>query len=207
MPTVPCSAYRGLYIINWVYRYFTEPHYRQWLVWISGVVQTALYAGAWGVPDWWVKECAWAVCVNSLRRHAALAARLQWSGMLYLRWLPCPWPCCAQTSFTFTSRRGSTTRGCSCQHELAGQAAPWTHSRPASLHQNFFLHRCQPQLCPTCHLSSQVALLLLCVAALFPPASPSAPSAVPLSSCPHLPSARCLEVLAALPARCSILIL
>ncbi|KAI7846116.1 hypothetical protein COHA_000377 [Chlorella ohadii] len=38
------GAYRGLYIINWVYRYFTEPHYRQWLVWISGVVQTALYA-------------------------------------------------------------------------------------------------------------------------------------------------------------------
>lgn len=33
-----------------MYRYFTEPRYRQWLVWISGVVQTALYAGAlrWG---------------------------------------------------------------------------------------------------------------------------------------------------------------
>ncbi|PRW59546.1 ER lumen -retaining receptor [Chlorella sorokiniana] len=38
------GAYRGLYIVNWIYRYFTEPHYRQWLVWISGVVQTALYA-------------------------------------------------------------------------------------------------------------------------------------------------------------------
>lgn len=38
------GAYRGLYIINWMYRYFTEPRYRQWLVWISGVVQTALYA-------------------------------------------------------------------------------------------------------------------------------------------------------------------
>lgn len=23
--------YRGLYILNWIYRYFTEKHYRQWL--------------------------------------------------------------------------------------------------------------------------------------------------------------------------------
>lgn len=37
------GVYRGLYIINWIYRYATERHYRQWIVWISGVVQTALY--------------------------------------------------------------------------------------------------------------------------------------------------------------------
>jgi ER lumen protein retaining receptor len=24
-------AYRGFYLINWVYRYFTEPHYRRWI--------------------------------------------------------------------------------------------------------------------------------------------------------------------------------
>jgi ER lumen protein retaining receptor len=38
------GMYRGLYILNWVYRYFSEPGYRQWLVWTSGVLQTALYA-------------------------------------------------------------------------------------------------------------------------------------------------------------------
>lgn len=38
------GTYRGLYILNWIYRYFTEPRYRQWIVWISGVIQTALYA-------------------------------------------------------------------------------------------------------------------------------------------------------------------
>ena len=38
------GLYRALYIVNWVYRYFTEPHYRQWIAWTSGVVQTALYA-------------------------------------------------------------------------------------------------------------------------------------------------------------------
>lgn len=38
------GTYRGLYILNWIYRYFTEPRYRQWLVWISGLLQTALYA-------------------------------------------------------------------------------------------------------------------------------------------------------------------
>mmetsp|Transcript_899 Transcript_899/g.3270 ORF Transcript_899/g.3270 Transcript_899/m.3270 type:complete len:198 (-) Transcript_899:402-995(-) len=30
------GAYRALYLVNWVYRYFTEPGYRQWIVWVSG---------------------------------------------------------------------------------------------------------------------------------------------------------------------------
>lgn len=38
------GAYRGLYILNWIYRYLTEAHYRKWITWISGLVQTALYA-------------------------------------------------------------------------------------------------------------------------------------------------------------------
>lgn len=38
------GAYRALYILNWVYRYLTEKHYVEWIVWISGIVQTALYA-------------------------------------------------------------------------------------------------------------------------------------------------------------------
>ncbi|KAG5560657.1 hypothetical protein RHGRI_003852 [Rhododendron griersonianum] len=37
-------AYRALYILNWIYRYFTEPHYVHWIAWISGLVQTLLYA-------------------------------------------------------------------------------------------------------------------------------------------------------------------
>ncbi|CBI17310.3 unnamed protein product, partial [Vitis vinifera] len=37
-------AYRALYILNWIYRYFTEPHYVHWITWISGLVQTLLYA-------------------------------------------------------------------------------------------------------------------------------------------------------------------
>jgi ER lumen protein retaining receptor len=38
------GSYRAMYLLNWAYRYWTEPRYRQWLVWTSGVVQTALYA-------------------------------------------------------------------------------------------------------------------------------------------------------------------
>lgn len=38
------GTYRGLYMLNWVYRYLTEAHYHRWLTWISGFVQTALYA-------------------------------------------------------------------------------------------------------------------------------------------------------------------
>jgi len=37
------GLYRGLYIFNWIYRYFTEPGYSQWFVWIFGFIQTALY--------------------------------------------------------------------------------------------------------------------------------------------------------------------
>nr|CAC40612.1 ERD2 protein [Scherffelia dubia] len=37
------GMYRSLYILNWIYRYFTEIRYRQWIVWVSGVIQTALY--------------------------------------------------------------------------------------------------------------------------------------------------------------------
>ena len=41
--TCCCRTYRGLYILNWIYRFMTEPGYRQWIVWVSGLVQTVLY--------------------------------------------------------------------------------------------------------------------------------------------------------------------
>lgn len=37
------GGYRFLYIMNWVYRYATEDHYSDRVVWFSGVVQTAMY--------------------------------------------------------------------------------------------------------------------------------------------------------------------
>lgn len=38
------GAYRLLYLCNWIYRAATEMYYHhQWIVWISGLVQTALY--------------------------------------------------------------------------------------------------------------------------------------------------------------------
>jgi ER lumen protein retaining receptor len=37
------GAYRALYLLNWVYRIFTEDGYRNWIVWIAGLVQTAIY--------------------------------------------------------------------------------------------------------------------------------------------------------------------
>ncbi|KAM7274243.1 hypothetical protein ACFE04_028907 [Oxalis oulophora] len=39
------GAYRALYILNWAYRFFTENHQARWIpAWVSGLVQTALYA-------------------------------------------------------------------------------------------------------------------------------------------------------------------
>lgn len=38
------GAYRGLYILNWVYRSYYEPYYKHnWVVYGCGVVQTCLY--------------------------------------------------------------------------------------------------------------------------------------------------------------------
>ncbi|KAJ8450026.1 hypothetical protein Cgig2_029388 [Carnegiea gigantea] len=37
-------AYRAFYILNWIYRYFTEPRFTRWIACASGLVQTALYA-------------------------------------------------------------------------------------------------------------------------------------------------------------------
>ncbi|XP_025013253.1 ER lumen protein-retaining receptor B isoform X2 [Ricinus communis] len=38
------GAYRALYVFNWVYRFFVEGVKVRWIPWISGLVQTALYA-------------------------------------------------------------------------------------------------------------------------------------------------------------------
>lgn len=40
---VALGGYRAMYLVNWVYRILTEPGYRNWIVWVSGVVQTAIY--------------------------------------------------------------------------------------------------------------------------------------------------------------------
>ncbi|XP_058103944.1 ER lumen protein-retaining receptor-like [Magnolia sinica] len=38
------GAYRALYLVNWVYRFFAEKRQTRWIPWISGIIQTALYA-------------------------------------------------------------------------------------------------------------------------------------------------------------------
>jgi len=39
------GAYRALYIVNWIYRAHSEPHYKHhWVVYFCGVLQTLLYA-------------------------------------------------------------------------------------------------------------------------------------------------------------------
>ena len=37
------GLYRLFYLFNWIYRYTTEDNYMQIIVWVSGIVQTALY--------------------------------------------------------------------------------------------------------------------------------------------------------------------
>jgi ER lumen protein retaining receptor len=37
------GGYRAMYLINWIYRIFTEAHYRAWIVWLAGLVQTGIY--------------------------------------------------------------------------------------------------------------------------------------------------------------------
>jgi len=40
---VALGAYRALYIINWIYRFATEPGYSAWIVWVAGFIQTMIY--------------------------------------------------------------------------------------------------------------------------------------------------------------------
>ncbi|CEG78489.1 Putative ER lumen protein retaining receptor [Rhizopus microsporus] len=37
------GAYRALYILNWIYRYYVEDHI-EWVSCIAGLVQTAIYS-------------------------------------------------------------------------------------------------------------------------------------------------------------------
>ncbi|KNE59984.1 hypothetical protein AMAG_05427 [Allomyces macrogynus ATCC 38327] len=37
------GAYRGLYVVNWIYRYATEGYW-EWIPFLAGMVQTVLYA-------------------------------------------------------------------------------------------------------------------------------------------------------------------
>ncbi|KAI9189604.1 endoplasmic reticulum retention protein [Blastocladiella emersonii ATCC 22665] len=37
------GGYRGLYLFNWIWRYFTEGHW-EWLQFVAGMIQTVLYA-------------------------------------------------------------------------------------------------------------------------------------------------------------------
>lgn len=37
------GSYRMLYVANWVYRFIHEPHYRSWISWVAGSVQTLFF--------------------------------------------------------------------------------------------------------------------------------------------------------------------
>ncbi len=37
------GAYRGLYILNWIYKYLTLPTWHDWIAVCAGIVQTGLY--------------------------------------------------------------------------------------------------------------------------------------------------------------------
>ena len=37
------GGYRALYLLNWIYKYAMGDHHSNWIVWIPGVVQTAIY--------------------------------------------------------------------------------------------------------------------------------------------------------------------
>lgn len=37
------GGYRAFYLLNWVYRWLTEEHYRNWVSWTAGLIQTAIY--------------------------------------------------------------------------------------------------------------------------------------------------------------------
>jgi ER lumen protein retaining receptor len=66
------GLYRGFYILNWIYRYVTEPKYSQWIAWVSGFIQTILYSDFF---YYYVKRYACVVpstCVSRFGRPAVV---------------------------------------------------------------------------------------------------------------------------------------
>ncbi|KAJ5073142.1 er lumen protein-retaining receptor [Anaeramoeba ignava] len=41
---ITLGGYRALYLLNWIWRLITENHYRAWVVWMCGIIQTAIYS-------------------------------------------------------------------------------------------------------------------------------------------------------------------
>lgn len=79
------GAYRALYAVNWVWRAFWEPGYRQWLAWTAGVVQTVLYADFF---YHYIKRYVW----DALARDGRGCRAHVWPGRT--AGLPCGWPWC-----------------------------------------------------------------------------------------------------------------
>lgn len=76
------GAYRALYAVNWVWRAFWEPGYRQWLAWTAGVVQTVLYADFF---YHYIKRYVWDVWVGGWRgewRACAQGESSSWTRQL-----------------------------------------------------------------------------------------------------------------------------
>ena len=74
------GAYRALYLINWIFRYFTEEDYLQRIVWVAGVVQVRFFLVACGLDHLfdslslikWLCLCV-CVCVFAFVRRACTA--------------------------------------------------------------------------------------------------------------------------------------
>ena len=57
------GSYRALYLLNWVYRYFSEAHY-DLIVIFAGIVQTILYCDFFYL---YITKGMWICCESSLR--------------------------------------------------------------------------------------------------------------------------------------------
>jgi hypothetical protein len=54
------GGYRAMYLVNWIYRLATEPGYTNWIVWVSGIIQTGIYCDFF---YYYVKRYALGLCL------------------------------------------------------------------------------------------------------------------------------------------------
>lgn len=108
MPLVACRAYRGLYIINWIYRSFTEDDYRQWI----GLSITTLWLSV-------------AFSLSCMQKMVAVKVQMTfWAVQYYRNWAHLLCMQCGflglyrqlfmQTFSTITSEVGKITRSYLC---------------------------------------------------------------------------------------------
>lgn len=119
-----CRAYRAFYILNWIYRYFTEQHFSRWIGESQRAMLPGVFISAWGYPDFCLYFVGFqlACLVSSKQLSMQISSIITSSGneynIFYKQSLLTILLLVCVKIVLFALAVGKTTLNCSCQLEL-----------------------------------------------------------------------------------------